>query len=60
VMRDGRVVEQGTHASLWSACGEYRSLAEPWFGGGAGSAPLSPEAPLSPAALGADLQAAGR
>jgi ABC-type bacteriocin/lantibiotic exporter with double-glycine peptidase domain len=61
VMRDGRIVEQGTHASLWSACGEYRSLAEPWFGAGTGSAPLSPAAArLSPAALSADLQAAGR
>jgi ABC-type bacteriocin/lantibiotic exporter with double-glycine peptidase domain len=39
VMRDGRVVEQGTHASLWNACGEYRSLAEPWFGVEAGIAP---------------------
>jgi ABC-type multidrug transport system fused ATPase/permease subunit len=54
VMRDGRIVEQGTHASLWRACGEYRSLAEPWFGAGTGSAPQSP------AALSADLQAAGR
>jgi ABC-type bacteriocin/lantibiotic exporter with double-glycine peptidase domain len=32
VMRDGQVVEEGTHASLWAACGEYRRLAEPWFG----------------------------
>ncbi len=31
VMRDGQVVEEGTHASLWTACGEDRRLAEPWF-----------------------------
>jgi ATP-binding cassette subfamily B protein len=54
VMRDGRVVESGTHASLWDACGEYRCLAEPWFGVEAGPAP----APL--AALGATSRAAAR
>jgi ABC-type bacteriocin/lantibiotic exporter with double-glycine peptidase domain len=42
VMRDGRIVEQGTHASLWDADGEYRRLAEPWFGAGASPA----EAPV--------------
>jgi ABC-type multidrug transport system fused ATPase/permease subunit len=45
VMRDGRIVEHGTHASLWAASGEYRRLAQPWFGAEAEMA-LAPRSPV--------------
>jgi ABC-type multidrug transport system fused ATPase/permease subunit len=36
VVRDGRMVEQGTHSELFRACGLYRELYDMQFGTGHG------------------------